>query len=46
MSISWSDSDDESEKETTNRVMYFTKKYEFGSESSDEDIYDKELVEA
>jgi hypothetical protein len=44
MWITWSDSDEESEGETTNKVMTFTGKYETNSESSDEDIFDEELV--
>lgn len=33
MSVTWYDSKDESEEETTNTVMAFTGKYESGSES-------------
>ena len=45
MSSNWSNFEDESEEEITNRVMTFTIKYEFDSESSDEDISDQELTE-
>lgn len=45
MSITWYDSDDESEEETSNKVMDFTGKYESGSESSDEEITDEELTD-
>lgn len=43
MSITWFD--DESEKETTIKVMNFTRKYDFGSESSDEEITYEKLTE-
>lgn len=43
-SITWSDSDDENEGETTNKVMSFTKKYDYGSESSNEEITIEELA--
>lgn len=42
MSITLSNQDDESEEETTNKMVAFTGKYEFGSESSDEEITDEE----
>lgn len=38
-------SDDESKGEIANKVMNFIRKYESGSESSDEDIPNEELVE-
>lgn len=38
-------SDDESEGQTTKKVMAFTRKYESGSESSNEEIIDEELAE-
>lgn len=45
MSTTWYDSEYESEEDTTNKVMNFTGKYEFDSESSDEDISGEELAE-
>lgn len=45
MSITQSDFDDKSEEKTDNKLITFTEKYEFGSESSDEEITDEELVE-
>lgn len=47
MSTAWfdKDSEDEGEEETTNSAMAFTGKCEFDSESSDEDIFDEEIVE-
>lgn len=44
MSITQSDSNDESEEEIDNIVMAFTGKFEHGSESSDEEIIDEELA--
>lgn len=41
--ITWSNSNDESEGETTNRLMVFTRKYEPEGESSDEDMSDEKL---
>lgn len=45
MSVTWSDFEDESKEETTNKVMSFIGKFESGNDSSDEDITDEELVE-
>lgn len=42
--ITWSDSNDESEEETANKVMAFIGKYKFTSESSNEEINDEELA--
>lgn len=44
LSITWCDSDDESEGEISNKLMAFTRKYESDSESSDQDISEEELV--
>lgn len=44
MLVTWSDSDDESERETTNRVMDFNGKHVPECESSDDNVYDKELA--
>lgn len=44
MSITWSDSHDESKEEISNKVMAFTGRYEYGSESIDEKIIDEELT--
>lgn len=41
----WSKSDDESEDEIANKVMAFTRKYDFCSEASDEDMSVEELAE-
>jgi hypothetical protein len=46
LSISWTDSDDESEGEITNKVTAFTGKYETSSDTSDEDLTVEEMVEA
>lgn len=45
MSITLSESDDENEEETTNKMMAFTRKYDYGSDSSDKDISKEELAE-
>ena len=44
MSSTCSNYEDESVKQTTNRAMAFTRKYESRSDSSDEDISDKYLA--
>lgn len=45
MSITWSNSDDENEGETTNKVMVFTRKDDSGSNYDDAEIINKELTE-
>lgn len=45
MSITWFDYDDESERDIANKVMAFTRKYDFYSEFSDEDISEEELFD-
>lgn len=44
MTITWSESDNESEGETDNNVMTFTRKYEYEEDSCDEDMTKKELI--
>lgn len=44
MTITWSEFDDESEEESANKVIAFTRKYESGEESSDEDMSEEKLV--
>lgn len=44
LSITWSGLDDEREGEITNKIMTLIGKYKYGSESSDEDISEEELV--
>lgn len=43
-SITWSNSDDESEGQITNKVMAFIEKYDSCSESNDEDISTEQLT--
>jgi hypothetical protein len=46
LSISWIDSDDESEGEIANNVRAFTGKYETSSDTNDEDLTVEEMVKA
>lgn len=45
MTITWSESDDESNGEISSKLMAFTRKYEYEEEFSDEDMYEEDLVE-
>lgn len=44
LSITWSDSDDESERETANSVMAFIEKYEYEGDYSDKNMTEEEMA--
>lgn len=44
LSITWYDSNDESESETTNKVMAFINQYEYGGDSNDKEMSEEDLI--